>query len=107
MIGGKKRPFTAGKRNTIQFGMKKNLQKGAPSVLDQEVSKMRPHVGNLEREKLYDDAMKQKMTANYLKDENMRLKTRVHILENEIGKKEKLIDNLLMQQDNLQILAPP
>jgi len=37
------------------------------------------------------------MTANFLKDENIRLKTRVHILESEIVKKEKLIDDLLLQ----------
>lgn len=40
--------------------------------------------------------MKQKMTANIYKDENTKLKTKVSILENEIVKKEKLIDELLM-----------
>lgn len=58
---------------------------------------MRPRVIHLEREKLYDDAMKQKITANLLKDENMKLKTKIHILEGELNKKEKLIDDLLMQ----------
>jgi hypothetical protein len=57
---------------------------------------MRPRVVNQEREKLYDDAMKQKITANFFKDENMKLKTRTHILENELNKKEKLIDDLLL-----------
>jgi hypothetical protein len=37
------------------------------------------------------------MTANMLKDENVKLKTRIHILEGELNKKEKLIDDLLMQ----------
>jgi len=37
------------------------------------------------------------MTANLLKDENVKLKTKVHILESELLKKERLIDDLLMQ----------
>jgi len=57
---------------------------------------MRPKVIRQEREKLYDDALRQKMTANLLKDENVKLKTKVHILESELLKKERLIDDLLM-----------
>jgi len=37
------------------------------------------------------------MAANFLKDENTRLKTRIHMLEGEMNKKEKLVDDLLMQ----------
>ena len=58
---------------------------------------MRPRVIHQEREKLYDDAMKQKITANFFKEENVKLKTKIHILEGEVTKKEKLIDDLLMQ----------
>jgi hypothetical protein len=58
---------------------------------------MRPRVIHQEREKLYDDALKQKMTANYLKEDNLKLKTKIHILEGELSKKEKLVDDLLMQ----------
>lgn len=50
--------------------------------------------------------MKQKMAANYLKDENMKLKTKLHVMENEMSKKEKLIDDLLMQQDSYQVGVP-
>jgi len=57
---------------------------------------MRPKIIRQEREKLYDDALRQKMTANLLKDENVKLKTKVHILESELLKKERLIDDLLM-----------
>ena len=57
---------------------------------------MRPLKVIQERERLYDDAMKQKITANFFKEENVKLKTKVHILENEVGKKERLIDELLM-----------
>jgi hypothetical protein len=40
--------------------------------------------------------MKQKITANFLKDENVKLKTKLHMLETELTKKEKLVDDLLM-----------
>ena len=39
------------------------------------------------------------MAANLLKDENTKLRTKVHILESELSKKEKLVDDLLLQQD--------
>lgn len=39
------------------------------------------------------------MAANFLKDENTKLRTKIHILESELGKKEKLVDDLLLQQD--------
>lgn len=50
--------------------------------------------------------MKQKITANFLKDENVKLKTRIHMLEGDVSKKEKLIDDLLMQQDSFQVGGP-
>jgi hypothetical protein len=46
------------------------------------------------------------MTTNLLKDENTKLRTKVHMLENEIGRKEKLVDELLMQQDTNYAAAP-
>jgi hypothetical protein len=39
------------------------------------------------------------MAANVLKDENTKLRTKIHILEAELTKKEKLVDDLLLQQD--------
>ncbi len=59
------------------------------------MQKLRPRIVAQEKERLYDDAIKQKMTANYLKDENTRLKTRIFFIESEMSKKEKLIDDLL------------
>lgn len=85
----------------IQFGaQKKSFGSKNPSTIDLEISKLRPKIINQERERLYDDAMKQKMAANYLKDENTRLKTKIQMLENELVKKEKLVDDLLVQQDS-------
>lgn len=39
------------------------------------------------------------MITNLLKDENLKLKTKIHILESELSKKERLVDDLLLQQD--------
>lgn len=60
---------------------------------------MRPRNIRQERERLYDDALRQKMISNLLKEENVKLKTKVHILEGELAKKERLVDDLLLQQD--------
>ncbi len=38
---------------------------------------MRPRVVNQERERLYEDAMKHKITANFFKEENVKLKTKI------------------------------
>lgn len=95
----KKRPTTAGRRlNAPAAGpqlAKKAFTSKNPSTIDLEISRMRPRIVTQERERLYDDALKQKMTANFLKDENMKLKTRLHMFEAEMSKKEKLIDELL------------
>lgn len=98
--GIRKRPTTANRSNNNKFGEvggKKVFSSKNPSSLDLEVSRMRPRHINQEREKLYDDAMKQKITANFFKEENVRLKTKLHIYEGELTKKERLIDDLLMQ----------
>lgn len=68
-----------------------------PSTMDLEVLKMRPKNIRQERERLYDDVLRNKMTSNLLKDENLKLKTKVHMLENELSRKEKLVDDLLLQ----------
>jgi len=64
------------------------------------VVKLRPRVVLQERERLYDDVMKQRMATNNLKDENTKLRTRLHMTENELTRKDKMIDELLqLQQD--------
>ena len=49
----------------------------------------------LERERLYDDVMKSKMAGNVIKTENTQLRTRLKIAENELTKKDRLIDDLM------------
>lgn len=98
----KRRPTTASRRNQLmqQLGYsKKAIGPKNPSTLDLDISRIRPKNFVQDRERLFDDAMKQKIAANFLKDENVKLKTKVHILENEVAKKEKVIDDLLIQQD--------
>jgi len=64
--------------------------------MDLEVSKLRPRVVRQERERLYDDVMRQRMATNYFQEENMKLKTKLHMIDNELIKKDKIIDDLLV-----------
>jgi len=41
--------------------------------------------------------MKQRMTTNVLKEENTKLKTRLFFVESELTKKDKVIDDLIVQ----------
>lgn len=72
----------------------------ASNFIEIQISKLRPNKVNQERERLYDDVMKQRMTTNVLREENVKLKTRLLFVENEIAKKDKMIDDLLVQQEN-------
>ena len=65
------------------------------------MSKFRPRVVNQERERLYDDVMRQRITANVVRDENTRLRTKLQMADNEITRKDRLIDDLILQQENL------
>ena len=116
--GSKRRPGTAGRKAQLNFGKKLGLPAAAvagqhqimlgaqvPSTakansqLDLEVYKLRPRVIHQERERLYDDVMKQRMTTNNLKDENTRLRTKLQIVEVELQRKDKVIDDLILQQE--------
>jgi hypothetical protein len=48
-----------------------------------------------ERERLYDDVMRQRMETNSLRDENTKLRTRLQMIETELMRKDKIIDDLL------------
>jgi hypothetical protein len=67
-------------------------------AIEQEIVKLRPRVVLQERERLYDDVMKQRMAANNLRDENIKLRTRLHMTDNELARKDKTIDELLSLQ---------
>lgn len=104
----KRRPGTAGRRAQFKFAkgfQSVNNQGIAPisakasNFMDIEISKLRPNKVNQERERLYDDVMKQRMTTNVLKEENTKLKTRLLFVESELGKKDRVIDDLLVRQE--------
>jgi hypothetical protein len=61
------------------------------------VIKLRPRVVPQERERLYDDVIKQRIFNNTLRDENIKLRTRLFMTENELSRKDKMIDDLLLQ----------
>ena len=64
-------------------------------AIEQDVIRLRPRIVHQERERLFDDVMKQRMTANNLREENLKLRTRLHMTENELTRKDKTIDDLL------------
>ena len=109
--GAKRRPGTASRKNQANFQKKQGfgavqaslggppLSAKAASHIDLEVNKLRPRVIQQERERLYDDVMRQRMTTNQLKDENIRLKTKLHMVEVTLQRKDKLIDDLIQAQE--------
>jgi hypothetical protein len=64
-----------------------------------DVVKLRPRVVLQERERLYDDVMKQRMETNSLRDENTKCRTRLAMVEAELMRKDKIIDDLLACQE--------
>ena len=84
-----------GQKSALPPAMPAPLSTKTNNLINQEVSKLRPRVVNQERERLYDDVMKQRLISNNFKDENVKLKTRLHFIESELGKKDKVIDELL------------
>lgn len=46
-------------------------------------------------EQLYEEVLKFKQNANNFKEENMKLKTKIKILENELGRKERTLEDFL------------
>ena len=46
-------------------------------------------------EQLQDEVLKLKQTANTHKEENIKLKTKIKILENEMGRKERTLEDFL------------
>jgi hypothetical protein len=58
--------------------------------------------GGKEREQLYDETIRIKMLNNQFKEDNVKLKTKVKIMENELNRKEKTIEDLFSQNQMLQ-----
>ena len=59
-----------------------------------KVSKIKPTKGAMkEKESLYEESIKLKIQANMYKEENVKLKTKIKILENEMTKKERALED--------------
>lgn len=55
---------------------------------------MKSNKGSLkEKESLYEEAIKLKIQSNSYKEENVKLKTKIKILENEMARKEKTLED--------------
>ena len=61
-----------------------------------------PNFQKKEAETLYDEAIKMKQLANKHKEENIKLKTRIKILENDNARKEKLLEDFYQQSQFIQ-----
>ena len=68
------------------------------ATIEQDVVKLRPRIVKQEREALYDDVLKQRITTNQLKAVNTQLQTRLYMIENELARKDKVIDDLVQQE---------
>jgi hypothetical protein len=44
--------------------------------------------------------MKQRIATNSLRDENTKIRTRLHMVENELNRKDRIIDDLIAQADS-------
>lgn len=63
-------------------------------------SKMIPRNISYDKEALYDSTLQLKMTINQLIEENMFLRAQTKKLEDEISRKNKLIDGMASQSGN-------
>jgi hypothetical protein len=55
-----------------------------------------PNRNNIkEKEQLYEDAIKLKISLNTVKEENIRLKTKIKILENDMSKQERAMEDFI------------
>lgn len=64
-----------------------------------ELNRLRPKKVKAEKEQLYEEALHLKMSTNALKDENVRLKTKLRMYERELDEKEDMINQLFNQKD--------
>ena len=73
------------------------MSQGLPQSLTNSTrpAKQKPNrLGAKEKEQLYDETIKMKVLNNQLKEDHVKLKTKIKILENELNRKEKTIEDL-------------
>lgn len=74
------------------------MSQGLPTTLSHTAKPTKGKAANRlqgkEKEQLYDETIKMKMLNNQMREEHVKLKTKIKILENELGRKEKTIEDL-------------
>lgn len=60
-----------------------------------------------EKEQLYEDAIKLKVQSNTFKEENVKLKTKIRILEVEIQRKDKALEDFIQSMSAQPTGTPP
>ena len=82
---------------TMQNSRGSLVQKSGVSIALPEMNRTIPKVMHKDKERLYDEALKLKANNNTVRDENLRLRTRVKVLENELHRKERLLEEFSLQ----------
>lgn len=74
------------------------MSQALPASLSHSNRPVKAKAGNRlaakEKEQLYEETIKMKVLNNQIKEDNVKLKTKVKILENELSRKEKTIEDL-------------
>lgn len=71
------------------------------------MTKIKPTKASMkEKETLYEEQIRLKIQSNVYKDENVKLKTKIKMLENEIVKKEKQIEDIFSSNYSQQFHKP-
>ena len=72
------------------------ISSGLPTAINNSANQRpkKQRLSNREKETLYDETIKYKTMNNQLREDTVKLKTRVKILENELNRKEKTIEDL-------------
>ena len=63
-------------------------------------------VASKEKEQLYDETIKMKILNNQMREDNVKLKTKIKILENELTRKEKTIEDLFSHSTMVTSTGP-
>jgi hypothetical protein len=73
-----------------------NQQSVASSSLPNKLKVKAPNRSNIkEKEQLYEDAIKLKIQLNAYREENVRLKTKIKIQENDMAKQERAMEEFI------------
>ena len=110
-IGGKDILHAMGASNGFSSGYNSDpyssvMSQGLPTSLTGSTrptkGKAQNRLHTKEKEQLYDETIKMKVLNNQLREDSVKLKTKIKILENELSRKEKTIEDLFGQNQIIQ-----